>query len=204
MSTLQTMQNILKAESEAISNIPLTDTYDRAIDLIVDHTHIHGGKLVISGVGKAGNIGTLLASTFSSTGTPAMSMNPCDAQHGDLGILQPNDVLILISNSGNTKEILDVMKYARMLHPQIPVIAITGQPDSMLARKADVALVTAPAAEIGPYGLTPTTSVTMMIVIGHLLVDAVTSRSQFTREHYAMLHHGGYLGSKLRSDIKSH
>ncbi|MDE7443583.1 MAG: SIS domain-containing protein, partial [Muribaculaceae bacterium] len=144
----------------------------------------------------------LLASTFSSTGTPAINMNPCDAQHGDLGILQPNDVLLLISNSGNTKEILDVMKYARLLYPHMPVIAITGQQTSQLAKLADVTLLTAQAAEVGPYGLTPTTSVTMMTVIGHLLVDAVTSRSQFTREHYAKLHRAGNLGSQLRQTLK--
>lgn len=201
MNTLQTMQNILKAESEAIINIPLTTAYEKATDLIVEHVHARGGKIVASGVGKAGNIAALLASTFSSTGTPAISINPCDAQHGDLGTLQPNDILILISNSGSTKEIMQLMQCARMLYPGISAIAITGVSESPLAKESDVALITAQADEVGPYGLTPTTSVTMMTVIGHLLVNAVTSRTEFTREHYAMLHRGGNLGQKLREAL---
>lgn len=201
MDTIQSMHNILRIESEAIAAIPITKSYEDAINVIVEHVHRRGGKLVTSGMGKAGQIAVNIATTFASTGTPAVSIHPCDAQHGDLGVLQPNDVLLLISNSGRTSEIIQLMDYARHLYPQIPVIAIVGEPESELARKADISLMTAPAPEVGPHGLTPTTSITMMTVIGHLLVVAIMNIIGFTREQYAARHQGGNLGDKLRSSL---
>lgn len=199
MDTLQSLHNILRAESEAVAAIPVTAAYLTAIDLIVEHVHRRGGKLVTSGMGKAGQIAVNIATTFASTGTPAVNIHPVDAQHGDLGVLQPNDVLILISNSGRTAEINDLMSYARNIVPDIPVIVIVGDPESRLAKNADVALVTAPAREVGPMELTPTTSITMMTVIGHMLVVEVMKRINFTREEYAKRHRGGTLGEKLRN-----
>lgn len=193
------MQAILAAESKAIASIPYTTDYDKAVDLIVEHVHNRGGKLVTSGMGKAGQIALNIATTFSSTGIPSVNLHPSEAQHGDLGILQPNDVMLLISNSGRTREIIDLVHLSKNLYPQIPIIVITGNGDSPLASVAEATLVTADAPEVCPLGLTPTTSTTMMTVIGDVLVVNVMNRTGFTKADYALRHHGGYLGSISRS-----
>lgn len=193
------MRGILLAESRAIQNIPVTDDYEKAVGLIVEHVARRGGKLVTSGMGKAGQIAMNIATTFCSTGTPAVNLHPAEAQHGDLGILQANDVMLLISNSGKTREILELVDLARRLVPGIPIIVITGKADSPLARMADATLFTGGAPEVCPLGLTPTTSTTMMTVIGDVLVVNVMEATGFTAEQYALRHHGGYLGHAARS-----
>ena len=193
------MQSILTAESRAIAAIPYSDDYDRAVELIVEHVHRRGGKLVTSGMGKAGQIAHNIATTFSSTGIPAVNLHPSEAQHGDLGVLQPNDVMLLVSNSGRTREILDLVVLARNLYEAVPIIVISGNADSPLARMADASLVTADAEEVCPLGLTPTTSTTMMTVIGDILVVNVMRLTGFTRADYAKRHHGGYLGTVSRT-----
>ena len=195
MSRIQdTAREILRAESSAIANIPVTDALDRAVDMIIEHVHHRHGKLVTSGMGKAGQIALNIATTFSSTGTPAVNLHPAEAQHGDLGVLQQNDVMLLISNSGKTDEILRLVELARGLHSHIPFIVITGNADSPLAKSADVAIFTGGAPEVCPLGLTPTTSTTAMTVIGDILVVATMNAIGFTRQQYALRHHGGYLG----------
>lgn len=197
-SIAQSMHDILEAESKAISQIPYSPAYDKAVELIIEHVHRRGGKLVTSGMGKAGQIALNIATTFSSTGTPAVNLHPSEAQHGDLGVLQPNDVMLLISNSGRTREIIDLVNLTRNLYPGIPAIVITGNEHSELAQLATAALITAPAPEVCPLGLTPTTSTTMMTVIGDILVVNVMRITGFTRASYALRHHGGYLGTKSR------
>lgn len=194
----ESMQHILAAEAAAVSAIPYSEDYDRAVGLIIDRVHRRGGKLVTSGMGKAGQIAMNIATTFSSTGTPAVNLHPSEAQHGDLGIMQPNDVMLLISNSGKTVEIVQLVSLARNLYPDIPIIVITGNPSGPLAATADAVLATAPAPEVCPLGLTPTTSTTMMTVIGDILVVNVMRLTGFSREQYALRHHGGYLGCKAR------
>lgn len=198
MNIADSMRDILAAESKAISQIPYSPDYDRAVNLIVDRIHIQGGKLVTSGMGKAGQIALNIATTFSSTGIPAVNLHPSEAQHGDLGVLQPGDVMLLVSNSGRTCEIVNLIHLARNLYPDIPIIVITGNPDSPLAQMATATLVTAAAPEVCPLGLTPTTSTTMMTVIGDILVVNVMLRTGFTKADYAKRHHGGYLGEKSR------
>lgn len=198
MSISESMQEILAAESKAIAEIPYRPDYDRAVELIVEHVHRKGGKLVTSGMGKAGQIALNIATTFSSTGIPAINLHPSEAQHGDLGILQPFDVLLLVSNSGRTREIIDLVELARNLYADIPLIVITGNPDSPLANVANATLLTGGAPEVCPLGLTPTTSTTMMTVIGDILVVNVMRATGFTRADYALRHHGGYLGVKSR------
>lgn len=198
MTIEQSMHQILHEESKAIENIPYSADYDRAVDLIIEHVHRKGGKLVTSGMGKAGQIAMNIATTFSSTGTPAVNLHPSEAQHGDLGVLQPNDVMLLVSNSGRTREILDLIELARNLYPEIPAIVITGKADSELAHKADATLFTGGSPEVCPLGLTPTTSTTMMTVIGDVLVVNVMRLTGFTKADYAKRHHGGYLGHKSR------
>ncbi len=182
----QSMRKILESESRAIANIPVSDAYDRAVELIVEHVYRRGGKLVTSGMGKAGQIAMNIATTFSSTGIPAVNLHPSEAQHGDLGVLQPNDVMLLISNSGKTCEIIDLVHLTHNLYPQVPLIVITGNPDSELSAMADVTLATGASPEVCPLGLTPTTSTTMMTVIGDVLVVNVMRITGFTREDYAL------------------
>lgn len=188
------LKNILEAEAEAIKNIPLSDDYVKAIEMICDRVNRKGGKLVTSGMGKAGQIAMNIATTFCSTGTPAVFLHPSEAQHGDLGIIQANDLLLLLSNSGKTREILELVDLARRLNNSLPIIVITGNKDSELASLADVALFTGGAAEVCPLGMTPTTSTTVMTVMGDLLVVSVMEKIGFTVEEYAKRHHGGYLG----------
>lgn len=197
------MREILKAESEALQSIPVSDAYDRAVELIVEHVHRRGGKLVTSGMGKCGQIAMNIATTFSSTGIPSVWLHPSEAQHGDLGVLQPDDVMIVLSNSGKTNEIVALVNLAHNLYPAIPVIVITGNETSPLAALADVTLSTGGAPEVCPLGLTPTTSTTMMTVIGDVLVVNVMEATGFSREDYAKRHHGGYLGSAARGEVNA-
>ncbi|MFI3240210.1 MAG: SIS domain-containing protein [Bacteroidales bacterium] len=193
-----TIKSIIEAESQAILNIPITDAYECAVALIVEQIHTKGGKLVISGMGKAGQIGANMATTFSSTGTPAIFLHPSEAQHGDLGVIQRNDLMLLISNSGKTAEIIDLIALAKRLNPELKFIVITSNEDSILAEQADIFLHTGNAAEVCPLGLTPTTSTTVMTVIGDLLVVNTMQAIGFTKEKYALRHHGGYLGVQSR------
>ena len=199
MNIKESMEQIVSAESRALLSIPYTENYDKAVELIVEHVHRRGGKLVTSGMGKAGQIAMNIATTFSSTGIPAVNLHPSEAQHGDLGVLQPNDVMLLISNSGKTREIIDLVGLTRNLYPDIPMIVITGNPDSELSRITDLTLPTGGAPEVCPLGLTPTTSTTVMTVIGDILVVTVMHATGFSREEYAKRHHGGYLGHKSRT-----
>ena len=192
------MLDILKRESEAVMSIPVSDAYAEAIDLIVEHVNHRGGKLITSGMGKAGQIAMNIATTFSSTGIPATFLHPSEAQHGDLGIMQKNDLLLLLSNSGKTREIVELVELARTLNPGVPIIVITGNPESLLGRSGDVVISTGGSPEVCPLGLTPTTSTTMMTVIGDVLVVGVMKAIGFTKEEYAKRPHGGYLGEKSR------
>lgn len=195
----ETMEAILQAESRAVAAIPVTDAYAEAVNIIVDRVHRNGGKLVTSGMGKAGQIAANIATTFSSTGTPAVYLHPSEAQHGDLGVLRPDDVMLLISNSGKTREIVELVALAHGLYPGIPMIVITGNPASQLTEGAAAVLPTGGAPEVCPLGLTPTTSTTVMTVIGDVLVVNVMKAIGFSTADYALRHHGGYLGATARA-----
>lgn len=192
------IEKILKAEVEAINNIPIDDAFSKVVDLLFEHIHKRKGKLITSGMGKAGQIAFSIATTFSSTGTPAVFLHPSDSQHGDLGIIQEEDVLLLISNSGKTREILELYQLSKNLNEKIPVIVITGHPDNPLGELADVVISTGNPKEVCPLDLTPTTSTSVMAVIGDILVVLMMEKIGFTREEYAKRHHGGYLGQKSR------
>ncbi|MEG1585647.1 MAG: SIS domain-containing protein [Bacteroidales bacterium] len=197
------IRSILQREADAILNLPVTDDYERAVSLIVEQVHNKGGKLVISGMGKAGQIGMNIATTFCSTGTPSIFLHPSEAQHGDLGVIQKNDVMLLISNSGKTREIIELTTLAHRLNPGIKFIVITGNKESALAKESDICLHTGNPAEVCPLGLTPTTSTTMMTVIGDLLVVNTMKKIGFDNEQYAKRHHGGYLGEKSREQSQT-
>lgn len=192
------IRKVISAEAEAISRIPVTDAFEKSIELIYEQVHGKKGKLVASGMGKAGQIALNIATTLSSTGTPSVFLHPSDAQHGDLGVIQENDILLLISNSGKTREILELIHLAGRLYPGIPLIVITGNPGGELAQAADVCISTGAPAEVCPLGLTPSTSTTTMTVIGDILMALMMKKIGFTSEDYAKRHHGGYLGDKSR------
>lgn len=195
---IERINAVLRQEMEAISHIPVTDDFEKAINLIHSRVHQKNGKLVVSGMGKAGEIGQNISTTFSSTGTPAIFLHPSDAQHGDLGVVQPNDVLLLISNSGKTREILELVHLAENLYAGLPLVIITSKPDSELAQLANVCLFTGDPKEVCPLGLSPTTSTTVMTVIGDILIVLMMEKIGFTNKEYAKRHHGGYLGDKSR------
>lgn len=192
-------KEILEREIEALRSIPEDNDYAQAVSIITEQ--IHGGKagrLITSGMGKAGQIALNIATTFSSTGTPAYFLHPSEAQHGDLGMIQADDVLLLISNSGKTREVLELVELSRAMIPNIRIILITGKTDSPLAQMVDVVLSTGNPTEVCPLGLTPTTSTTVMTVLGDILVVQTMQAIGFDHKQYALRHHGGYLGHKSR------
>ncbi len=195
---MQRIKDILIAEAEAIVNIPISEKYSEAIELIYKHVHILNGKLVTGGMGKAGQIAHNIATTFCSTGTTSVFLHPSEAQHGDLGILQKNDVMLLISNSGKTREIVEIVQLAKNMIPEIKYILISGNENTELAKNAHVFIATGNPKEVCPLGLTPTTSTTVMTVIGDILVTLMMEKINFSTIEYAKRHHGGYLGEKSK------
>ena len=193
-----TIPEILTREIQALQAIPETNDYEAAIQLILERVHSQGGRLITSGMGKAGQIAHNIATTFCSTGTPAYFLHPSEAQHGDLGMVCEGDLMLLISNSGKTREVLELIELTRRMYPEFPFILITGNVQSPLAELVDVCLSTGNPAEVCPLGMTPTTSTTVMTVLGDLLVVSVMQRIGFSLEQYSLRHHGGYLGDKSR------
>ncbi|MCP3429335.1 KpsF/GutQ family sugar-phosphate isomerase [Opacimonas viscosa] len=166
-------------------------TFTQACELLLQCT----GKVVVSGMGKSGHVGNKIAATLASTGTPAFFMHPGEANHGDLGMLSPNDVVIAISNSGETGELLGLLPVLKRLH--IPYIAITQKPQSTLAQHAQLVLSIPVPAEACTLGLAPTTSTTVTLVLGDALAIALLDAKGFTSEDFALSHPGGSLGRKL-------
>lgn len=192
---------IINTEISALSNIPIDNNIADAINLIYKKVHKSGGKVVITGLGKAGQIGNNIATTLSSTGTPGVFIHASEAQHGDLGLIQKNDVLLLISNSGKTREVIEFVGLAKKLYSKIPVIVITSDINSELAKLSDITILTGNPKEVCPLGLAPTTSTTVMTVIGDIIIVQLMRKIKFTKEEYAKRHHGGYLNKKARNLI---
>jgi arabinose-5-phosphate isomerase len=195
------IQNLLEKEINAILKIPIEkNRFEDAINLIIDHVHDKGGKLITSGMGKAGQIALNIATTFSSTGTPSAYIHPSEAQHGDLGLIQKDDVLLLLSNSGKTREILELIQLSQNLYDTLSIISITGNNESDLSNLSDICLHTGNSKEICPLGLTPTISTTLMTVIGDILVVQTMKKINFTKKEYSKRHHSGYLGQKSKEE----
>ena len=192
------IRKVLDQEAEAIRSIPVSSEYAQVVELIYERVHTRGGKIIASGMGKAGHVANHVATALSSTGTPALFLHPSEAQHGDLGIIRENDILLVLSNSGKTREILELVELTHALHPGIPVLIVTGNPEGPLSRQSKLVLYTGNPAEVCPLGLTPTTSATTMAVIGDVLVVLMMKRIGFSAKDYALRHHGGYLGQKSR------
>lgn len=202
-AVLAEIESLLKKESDAVLNIPVSDSFIKAVDLIYRKVHVEGGKVIASGMGKAGQIADNIATTLSSTGTPAIFIHPSEAQHGDLGVMRENDVLLVISNSGKTREILELAELTHNLYEKVPLIVITGDPEGELPKIAEVSIFTGNPPEVCALGLTPTTSTTTMTVIGDILVVLEMKKIGFSHADYAKRHHGGYLGQKSRNASKS-
>lgn len=188
---------ILRGEASAILGIPLDNPYENVINLIHKAIKKHG-RVIVSGVGKAGDAGRKIVSTFNSTGIPSIFLSPLEAAHGDLGVICANDLLVLISNSGKTREILELIRLARNFHPQIPIIGLTGARRSPLLKQANIVLYTGKPKEICPFGLTPTCSTVAMLALGDILTVLSMKKRNFTPSDYYKRHHGGYLGKKAK------
>lgn len=183
------------AEEEAKAVAALGDTFGddffNAVTLMANAK----GRVIVSGMGKSGHIGTKIAATLASTGTPAQFVHPAEASHGDLGMITPDDVLMVLSNSGETAELASILAYSRRF--SIPLIGIAGRQGSTLLRQSDIALLLPQAPEVCPMGLAPTTSTTMTLVLGDALAVALMEARHFSRERYKDFHPGGSLGARL-------
>ena len=187
-------REILHDEARALDALAdsLGEPFERAVALILDCP----GKLIVSGLGKSGHIGRKVAATFASTGTTSIFLHLAEAIHGDLGMAAKGDVAILISLSGETAELEPVIDHFRQAG--IPIIAITGNPASMLAEAASAALVLPHWPEVGPESVAPTTSTTMTLALGDALAMTVMRQKGFTRTDFGRLHPGGSLGARLK------
>lgn len=189
----ETAVKCIRDEAEALLDlIPLIDdNFDRAIQQILDCK----GKVIITGVGKSGHIGAKIAATLSSTGTPSFFINPLDLFHGDLGVMSTDDVVIAISNSGQTDELLRIMPF--LIEKKIPVIGMTGNPSSLLTRHSNVHLNIAVKSEACPLGLAPTSSTTATLAMGDAIACALIEARNFKASDFARYHPGGTLGKRL-------
>ncbi|MBL4929668.1 KpsF/GutQ family sugar-phosphate isomerase [Fuscibacter oryzae] len=190
---LATGRRVIAREAEALTVLgdSLGDGFGAAVRLILSAE----GRVIVSGMGKSGHIARKMAATFASTGTPAHFVHPAEASHGDLGMVTKGDVALLISNSGETAELADIIAHTRRFG--IPMIGITGKPDSTLARQSEVALLLPAVPEACDTGIVPTTSTTMTLALGDALAVALMEHRKFTPEHFRMFHPGGKLGAKL-------
>ena len=184
---------VLKTEAEAVSALAerLDERFTRACEMILNCS----GRIVVTGMGKSGHIGNKIAATLASTGTPSFFMHSGEASHGDLGMITADDLVIALSNSGETSEITLLLPLLKRLG--IPLLALTGKPESTLARSADIHLDVSVSKEACPLGLAPTSSTTATLAMGDALAVAVLEARGFTEEDFALSHPGGNLGRRL-------
>ena len=182
-------------ETEAQAVFELTQRIDVRFEKACELLLACKGRIVVTGMGKSGHIANKLAATFSSTGSPAFFMHPGEASHGDLGMITRQDTVVAISHSGNTHEIVTLLPLLKRL--EVPLIALTGNTDSILAKTADVHLDVSIKQEACPLGLAPTTSTTVSLVMGDALAIALLQARGFSAEDFALSHPGGTLGKKL-------
>jgi len=180
---------------EAAGLAALAESLHQNLTAALDLLAAVAGRVIVSGMGKSGHVARKIASTLSSTGTPALFVHPGEASHGDLGMITPADAVLALSNSGNTSELFDIIAYTRRFG--IPLVALTGRAKSQLASEADVSLVLPEAPEACPLGLAPTTSTTMMLALGDALAVALLERRGFSAQDFQVLHPGGALGARL-------
>jgi len=199
MDTIQYAVKCFKDEAQAILDLipKLDDSFNRAVGLIYNCT----GRCIVTGVGKSGHIGQKIAATLASTGTPSFFVNPLDAFHGDLGMFTADDVVIAISNSGNTDELLRIVPF--FIERKIPVIGMTGDPESTLAKSSTAHLDVSVSREACPLNLAPTSSTTAALAMGDALAIALMQVRNFKATDFAQFHPGGTLGKRLLSTVKT-
>ena len=192
-SYLDTARRVIATETEGLNLLAagLGDSFDRAVETILAAR----GRVVVSGMGKSGHIGRKIAATLASTGTPAQFVHPAEASHGDLGMVAEGDVAIVLSNSGETPELADIIAHTRRFN--IPLIGVASREGSTLIRQSDVALILPAAPEACGKGIVPTTSTTMTLALGDALAVALMEHRRFTPEHFRTFHPGGKLGAQL-------
>lgn len=190
---IETAKRVLRIEAEAIYGLldRLNSSFEKAVELILNSR----GKVVVTGMGKSGLIGKKIAATLASTGTPAFFMHPAEASHGDLGMVTSDDVVIAISNSGETEEVIRLIPFLKRFN--VKLISITGNNGSTLARQADVNLDVTIKEEACPLGIVPTASTTATLAMGDALAVALLIKRGFKEEDFAMYHPGGSLGKRL-------
>ncbi len=188
-----TARRVIRTEAEALTQLEsgLDDSFDRAVELLLAAR----GRVIVSGMGKSGHIARKIAATFASTGTPAHFVHPAEASHGDLGMMAQGDVAMVLSNSGETPELADLVAYTRRF--AIPLIGVASRADSTLLKQSDVALVLPRAAEACGTGIVPTSSTTMTLALGDALAVALMEHRAFTPENFREFHPGGKLGARL-------
>ena len=194
MSVYQdTARRVIRTEAEGLALLAegLGDSFDRAVETILAAK----GRVIVSGMGKSGHVGRKIAATLASTGTPAQFVHPAEASHGDLGMVTAQDVALVLSNSGETPELADLIAHTRRF--AIPLIGVASRADSTLLRQSDVALVLPAAPEACGSGIVPTTSTTMTMALGDALAIALMEHRRFTPEHFRTFHPGGKLGARL-------
>ncbi|MCX7878837.1 MAG: KpsF/GutQ family sugar-phosphate isomerase, partial [Ignavibacteria bacterium] len=192
------LKKVIQIERKALASLEkrINGSFADAVDIIYKCK----GRVVITGIGKSGIIAQKIVATFNSTGTPAVFMHSADAVHGDLGIIRKGDVVICISKSGDTQELVQLLRAIQEL--EVKVISITGDTDSKLKELSDVVLDASVDNEACPFNLAPTTSTTVALVTGDALAVALLKKKDFTKEEFAMLHPGGVLGRKLLLRVK--
>lgn len=195
---IETGIECLETEAQSILDlIPrMGKDFENAVELICSCT----GKVIVTGVGKSGHIGSKIAATLASTGTPSFYLNPLDAYHGDLGMIAPGDVVMAISYSGNTDELLRFMPL--LLERHIPIIGISGHPESLLARYSKIHLNISVAREADPLNLAPTSSTTATLAMGDALASALIRMRNFKDSDFAQFHPGGSLGKRLLGRVR--
>ena len=190
---LSTARRVITTEAAALTLLAaaLDDSFSRALTLIMQAK----GRIIVTGMGKSGHVARKIASTFASTGTPAQFVHPGEASHGDLGMIMEGDVVLVLSNSGETPELADIIAHASRF--SIPMIGIASKADSTLMRQCDVALLLPMSPEACGTGIVPTTSTTMTMALGDALAVALMEHRQFTPDHFRLFHPGGKLGARL-------
>ncbi len=194
--TVARVREILESEAAAIRSIPLDTSVAMAVAMLRACT----GKVFMTGIGKAGYVARKAASTFSTTGTPSVFLHPGDAPHGDVGVVHTGDLLIAFSNSGQTREVIETIHFCRALGAS-GVISITASKVSPVGELSDCVLEIGAIKEPCPLALTPTASTTAMIALTDALALTVMEARGFSREDFALRHHGGYLGKKSREEL---
>ncbi len=193
MNIQQRVSEIIRAEAEALAAVSVTPEFERAVLALRDC----GGKVLTSGMGKAGHVARKFASTLCSTGTPASYVHPGEAAHGDLGLVGPDDCIVAFSTSGKTREVIEMLELGRHLGLKT-VVGITSHPDSELRELSDIVLDMGIIHEPCPHGLTPTASIVVMMAISDALALTLMELKGFSRQDFGLRHHGGYLGLRAR------